>query len=686
MTPERWKAIDRIFKSAVERTPAERSAFLNEVCDNDEIRFEVESLISAHERTGEFLDSPACQPEHLRPAHDPLVLPGQMIHHYQILGTLGAGSMGQVYLAFDLRLGRRLALKLLPSSFTHDAERVGRFEREAQIALTLNHPNVITIYETGQIDGRLFIATEFIDGETLRQRLNRKRMKLSEALEITMQASSAIAAVHMAGIVHRDIKPENIMLRWDGNIKVLDFGIAKLTESIDSGQGLDMRVIGSRQTEAGVVIGTPAYMSPEQAAGKEVDSRTDIWSLGVVLYEMLTGRLPFEGQSSEQIIVSILEKEAPALGRYVEVPAILELMVAKALAKNIERRYQTAKAVWDDVKRLKRKQYIDNGLQELQIGRKLGRYQVLSLLDAGGMGETYFAEDTQLKRTVVVKVLTAALTQDEERLRCFVQDAGAASSLNHPNVCMIYEIDKTAEGRWFLAMEYIDGQTLGRFMGSGRMSMLTALQIATQVASALEAIHDAGIIHGDLKPVNVMLRTDGLVKVTDCGLANLTKAPFHVDTEIPAKFFPPTERDWLTETAEYMTLVTGTAAHMSPEQVLGQKVDARTDIWSLGVMLYEMTTGKAPFGGITSADVITLILERDPLLLGQHIPDAPSELQRIITKALQKDREERYKGVKDMRLDLTNIQQELERRAGQSDLRLPIQKRLLRALFRLRTP
>jgi serine/threonine protein kinase/Tfp pilus assembly protein PilF len=268
---------------------------------------------------------------------------GAVLSHYRLIRPLGAGGMGEVYLAEDTRLGRKVALKLLPSEFTKDADRVRRFEQEARAASALNHPNIITIHDIGQADGVHFIATEFIEGQTLRQRLMSGRMELTKALEIAQQVAAALAAAHAAGIVHRDIKPENVMLRPDGYIKVLDFGLAKLTESQPSAVDTEAPTAARVKTETGIVIGTVRYMSPEQARGQKVDQRTDIFSLGVVLYEMLTGRRPFEGATMSDVMAAILTKEPEPLAAHrSDVGPELAQAVMRCLAKEREERFQAA--------------------------------------------------------------------------------------------------------------------------------------------------------------------------------------------------------------------------------------------------------------------------------------------------------------------------------------------------------
>jgi Tol biopolymer transport system component/tRNA A-37 threonylcarbamoyl transferase component Bud32 len=281
--------------------------------------------------------------------------PGARLGRYEIKSPLGAGGMGEVYLATDAELNRPVALKFLPPGVAADEKRMARFVQEARAASALNHPNIITIYDIGQTeDGTRFFATEFVEGETLRERLSRGGMKLGEVLDVAAQIASALVAAHAAGIVHRDVKPENVMIRRDGYVKVLDFGLAKLTGNPESNVDTEAATRALAMTDPGSVMGTVAYMSPEQAAGKDVDARTDIWSLGVVLYEMLTGRTPFAGRSSSHTIVAILDEEPPPLARFIaDAPEALQEIVSDALTKDREARFQTAKQMLAKLRRLK---------------------------------------------------------------------------------------------------------------------------------------------------------------------------------------------------------------------------------------------------------------------------------------------------------------------------------------------
>jgi len=285
-----------------------------------------------------------------------MLTPGTKVGRYEIRSKIAEGGMGEVYLALDTELNRTVAVKILHQSVAANEQRMRRFIQEAQAASALNHPHILTIHEIGTIDKSKFIATEFIDGDTLRKRINNGSQKLNEVLEITIQTAGALAAAHAAGIIHRDIKPENIMVRPDGYVKVLDFGLAKLAEPSAFGGDAEAPTKAMVNTREGTIMGTANYMSPEQARGIDVDARTDLWSLGVVLYEMISGRGPFAGQTATDSISLIVQRDPVPLTRYVaDVPAELERIVAKALTKDREERYQTAKDLLIDLRNLKRK-------------------------------------------------------------------------------------------------------------------------------------------------------------------------------------------------------------------------------------------------------------------------------------------------------------------------------------------
>lgn len=372
MKPERWHEVSQLFQSALAREPSERALYLQEACgDDDALRRQVESLLAAHDKADDvdFINAHAVE----RAA--PLLIgdeatPGEVIGHYKILKRIGAGGMGEVYLAEDTTLERKVALKVLLAEIAQDEDRVRRFIQEAKAASALNHPNILTVYEVGNFEDTRYIVTEFIKGETLRERTKSAPLALRETLDVAVQVAAALNAAHEAGIVHRDIKPENIMLRADGLVKVLDFGLAKLSEPPAVAGGFK-NVDSEAQTRAlvrtapGMIMGTVSYMSPEQARGLATDARTDIFSFGVVLYEMLAGRLPFAGETMSDVMAAILRSEPAPLGDYVsEMPKELERIVGRTLRKNADERYQHVKDLLIDLRDLK---------QELEFTAKLER-------------------------------------------------------------------------------------------------------------------------------------------------------------------------------------------------------------------------------------------------------------------------------------------------------------------------
>jgi serine/threonine protein kinase len=367
-SPHDMQQLEDLFHEALELKPAERADFIERVrTSNSDLGAAVESLIAAHEQPNGLIDAVAYEAaaEMIAEA-PPALVAGQLVGHYKIIKPLGKGGMGEVYLAGDTKLDRKVALKLLPAEFTNHKERLRRFVREAKAASSLNHPNIITIHEIGEASGAHFIATEFIDGQTLKQLMRRARMTLPEILDVSIQAANALQAAHAAGIVHRDVKPDNIMLRPDGIVKVLDFGLAKLAEKSElTPANSEIDTMIREQTRPGTVMGTIDYMSPEQARGQVLDQRTDVFSFGVVLYEMAAGHIPFSGATSADALVAILDKEPAPLAEYApDIPAEFERIVTKALRKDREQRYQTIKDLLIDLKSLK---------EELAFAQKLDR-------------------------------------------------------------------------------------------------------------------------------------------------------------------------------------------------------------------------------------------------------------------------------------------------------------------------
>jgi len=409
MADEKWQKVREIFDSALRQRPEERRDYLIDVCGDDKtLLSEVESLLSSLGGADSFMESPAiAQVSSGFEAATKQLAAGKCFGHYEIIEQIGEGGMGEVYLAKDTRLERKTALKILPGNVAQDEERMLRFVREAKSASALNHPNIITIYEIGEADSTHFIATEYIEGDTLRERLKGSPVNLKSALEIAIQVASALDAAHRTGIVHRDIKPENVMIRPDGLVKLLDFGIAKLTEKRNETDSEAATAIKA-QTSPGMIIGTAAYMSPEQARGTAVDARTDIFSFGVMLYEMLAGKPPFEGESAMETIASILNKEPVPLSRQApEVPHEIERIINKTLRKDREERYQAAKEILIDLKDVK---------QDLEFQNKLERTTAPDREDAKTQVFNATTSDIPPHTTSSAEYIVSEIKQHKRRL------------------------------------------------------------------------------------------------------------------------------------------------------------------------------------------------------------------------------------------------------------------------------
>jgi Tol biopolymer transport system component len=438
---DRWKWLDAIFYRCLELPPEARSAFLDQNCGSDhELRKELEALLQEVEEPIDSLQLPVLEAAHALIGHSErtTLASGTRLDHYEIISLLAIGGMGQIYLAEDTTLQRRVALKVLPLEFTDDEHALQRFGREALAASALNHPNIVTIHECGQADGLRFIVSELVEGSTLREKLANGRFELNAILDIALQIASALDAAHSAGIIHRDIKPENLMVRRDGLLKVLDFGIAKLSRP----RGLNLPTDGARTsvTKPAMLIGTAAYMSPEQATGKELDARTDLFSFGVVLYEITTGVSPFSADTTGAILERILTHPPAAVTQLnPEAPKELEEIITKALEKDRALRYQHASEMRADLQRLKRDSESGKGTATLvvsQVRRKrilwLGAGIGLVLLAAIGWGAySHFipkpAPFQQIEITQLTgngRVKTAAISPDGKYVAYAVDELG----------------------------------------------------------------------------------------------------------------------------------------------------------------------------------------------------------------------------------------------------------------------
>ncbi|MDQ3180998.1 MAG: serine/threonine protein kinase [Acidobacteriota bacterium] len=354
MENENWQKVREIFDIALQKESQERQSYILEACGEDKILLaEVESLLSTFDKLDGFMETPAVAGfANVIEAKTKKLERGKCFNQYEIIRQIGAGGMGEVYLATDKKLDRQVAVKILNEQFSRHESNLKRFIQEAKAASSLNHPNILTIYEIGETDEAHYIVSEYIDGKTLREIVREKPLQLSEILDVSIQISSALCAAHEAHLIHRDIKPENIMMRPDGFVKVLDFGLAKLVKQENKSiLGLESSSVNQNDTAKGVILGTVNYMSPEQAKGAPVDERADIFSLGVVIYEIITGRTPFAGASFVETLANLINTDPPPLAQFAKgVPDELQRIVSKMLGKNVDERYLSMIDVFGDLK------------------------------------------------------------------------------------------------------------------------------------------------------------------------------------------------------------------------------------------------------------------------------------------------------------------------------------------------
>jgi serine/threonine protein kinase len=523
--------------------------------------------------------------------------PGTALGPYVLIAPAGSGGMGEVWKARDTRVERVVAIKRLRD------EHVRRFRRESQAIAALNHPHICQLYDLGPD----YLVMEYIDGVPLKG-----PVPVGEALRLARQIADALTAAHRRGIIHRDLKPANILVDENG-AKLVDFGLA----TIAAPPSPDGETATGPLTELGAVVGTVAYMSPEQAQGRTLDGRSDVFSFGAVLYELLSGSRAFPGDTPAATLMAVVIGPTPLLD-----PSPLEPIVRQCLAKDAGQRFQSMSDVRAALEQAARA-IVDASNEHLPpsfvTGARIGPYELLECLGAGPLGEIWRGRDTRLGRPVAVKRLTGV------RYRiAFEQEARAIAVLSHPNICQLYDM-----GPDYLIMEYIEGQPMRVPLALGE-----AVRLATQVAAALEEAHSKGIVACALTPASIMINKDGSVKLVDFGVSRLV------------------EPDPRSRTVD--ALSSSSVAYMSPEQIKGQTLDARADVFSFGALMYAMLAGTRAFQGSTTAAVCDSVLWSEPAPL-----DVPGVVNLIVRRCLAKDPDERFHTMTDVHHALDRAAREI---------------------------
>jgi len=569
------------------------------------------------------------------PVEEGVVLGGR----YQILKRLGEGGMGAVYKARDHELDRLVALKVIRPELAGHPDILRRFKQELILARQVTHKNVVRIFDLGSADGRKFITMDYIEGRDLKGILvERGKLPAGEVVPIFQQICRGLEAAHVEGVVHRDLKPQNVMVDDAGRVWLMDFGLAR-----------SMELAGLTRT--GVLMGTPDYMSPEQARAEKVDARSDLFSLGIIVYEMLTGRLPFEADTlMAKLLQRVQQRATPVTEVDPDIPASLGAVVGKCLERDVAKRYQSVGEILDDLSGDAKTNGSSSSssasqgasaasnassisISTLGPGSQFGpRYRIESEIGEGGMGKVYKAQDNELDRTVALKLIRPELARDASSLQRFKQELLLASRISHRNILRIHDLGDVG-GVKFISMAYIQGMDLHELIARmGKLQTERVVNIARQLAGALEAAHAEGVVHRDLKPRNVLITVEDHVYVSDFGLAK------SLDTDNTA----------MTRAGE----VLGTPRYMSPEQAESKPADHRSDLYSLGVILYEMATGEVPFTAESSLQVMFQHVQqppKDPRLLN---PETPEYLASIILKCLSKDPALRYQSATELLRDL----------------------------------
>ncbi len=563
--------------------------------------------------------------------------------HYRILELIGQGGMSRVYRATHLLLSRTVAVKYINPKFVHNHKSVQRFQQEAKAAAALKHPNICAVNEFGMDEeGRPFLVMDFVDGISLSDVLKMQSPLTPEhALDIIEQVCQALVHAHGYGVVHRDIKPGNIVLtrNLEGReiVKLVDFGLAKLTDPEDEKR--------QNLTKTGEVLGTPYYMSPEQCIGRKVDVRSDLYSVGCVLFELLTGRPPFQHDNTVMTLMAHVNEAPPVLPDNLH-SALLSRIVERCLKKDPDNRFQTSSELLREISRAQTS--AKGGQEEPErhsdspnvIGN---RYEILEMIGQGGMGTVLKARHLALSKLVAIKVLNPGRNFDEQSKKRFEQEAQAGSKLSHPNLVAVFDYGFTARREPYLVMEYIDGESLEKMVARIRnMDLDQFIEVFRQACKALNYIHKNNIVHRDIKPSNIIVQIiegDCYVKLLDFGVAKILQEGAAAQQ--------------LTATG----MIFGSPLYMSPEQCIGRKIDLRSDIYSLGCVMYECIAGQPPHQGDNSLHTLHMhINERVPELGLATRGRAAAAIEAVIKRCLEKDPAARFQTATELLAELNAIQ------------------------------
>ena len=553
---------------------------------------------------------------------------------YEIYKMLGEGGMGAVYKAMDRELDRIVALKVIRGELADNPDILQRFKQELILARLVTHRNVIRIFDIGAADDIKFITMDYVEGRDLKALLTEQRkLQAGKACDIIRQVCLGLEAAHSEGVVHRDLKPQNIMLDSQGRVYLMDFGLAR-----------SMELVG--MTRTGALLGTPAYMSPEQAKGEKVDARTDLFSLGVIFYELVTGVLPYQAESMMATLIKrAKEPPTPPIQVDPSVPPAINETIMKCLQIKLDRRYQNAGEILVDLgfssglhpspaqASVISSKSVFEVASSLAPGSQFGpRYRIESLLGEGGMGKVYKAYDSDVGRHVALKLVKPELARNPASMERLKQELLLASQISHKNILRIHDLGDVG-GLKFISMAYVDGKDLHNLIATeGKLPIARAVAITRLLCLALEAAHNEGVVHRDLKPQNVLMDSNGQVFVSDFGLAKSLEGPSTM----------------MTTAGE----VLGTPRYMSPEQAESKSADNRSDLYSLGLILYEMVTGDLPFGSDSIMQTMYQRVTQDPKSPKLLNPEVPDYLSEIILRCLKRDPEQRYQHAREIVVDL----------------------------------